>query len=95
LGGEARGVSFRILAPTGSIEPSAKWLINSVGAPDLDLGEIFVNVQNMGEGSINAIFTTPPITFRNLWIKGNSLVDRFGGLLGAAVWGLDELLKNG
>jgi len=91
-GGSMEG---RITAPTGLVSDGAIWTVEATARPETTLGAIMTSSGQLGEDTLTQLFTGVPESFKNLWGVGESLVDRFGGFLGAVIWQLEQVRTNG
>lgn len=94
---KAKGASVegRLTVPTSVVQIGAEWTIEGTAPPTEDLGAILVKMQNIGASTLTALFSGVPDTFKNLWIQGNTLVDRMGAFLAATVWQLEVSRTHG
>jgi hypothetical protein len=84
------GYSFRI----DSDQAGLKWLVEVINRPQLDLGQIVANLEQVGETVLLQLFglerDEPWTTFRNLWQQKKELPLKLGGLLCALVYRTEE-----
>lgn len=84
------GVTLQLHVPTGAWKVDASWIVSSTARPTKDLSYVLAAAGAIVR-SVATVMTDVPVSFKNLWTKGVSEVDRLGGLIGAFVYKAEQV----